>query len=292
MNRLLTPKQIATSIGVSESSLKRWCDQGVLTTVRTPGGHRRVRSGEVIRFLREQQYALVRPEAIGLPTGLGAGSAAAGSARNALFDAVSRGDAESIRRVVIETYLKGGPVVRVCQDLVTPVLHAIGDQWECGALEVYQERQGCEVLGRALYELKTLLPEPDPSAPVAIGGTPAGDHYRLATQMIELALQEAGWRATSLGSSLPFETLAAAAERRRPRLFWLSLSYVDDREATKAGFQHFIRSAPANTAVAVGGREAGDWLVDPSDESRARLFDDFSSLVKHAGKLAAAEARP
>jgi predicted site-specific integrase-resolvase len=29
---LLTPKQVARAIGVSESSLKRWCDKGVLPT--------------------------------------------------------------------------------------------------------------------------------------------------------------------------------------------------------------------------------------------------------------------
>jgi excisionase family DNA binding protein len=42
VKKLVTPKQVAQAINVSESSLKRWCDQGLLTAIRTAGGHRRL----------------------------------------------------------------------------------------------------------------------------------------------------------------------------------------------------------------------------------------------------------
>ena len=38
MNELVSPKQVAHAMGVSESSLKRWCDQGLIPTVRTAAG--------------------------------------------------------------------------------------------------------------------------------------------------------------------------------------------------------------------------------------------------------------
>lgn len=37
-----SPKEVAQRLGVSESSVKRWLDQGVVPVLRTAGGHRRV----------------------------------------------------------------------------------------------------------------------------------------------------------------------------------------------------------------------------------------------------------
>src|SRR5260221_14719652 len=67
LNERVSPKQVARAIGVSESTLKRWCDQGLIPTVRTIGGHRRLLVGAVIRFLQKSQRVLVAPQLLGLP---------------------------------------------------------------------------------------------------------------------------------------------------------------------------------------------------------------------------------
>ncbi|MEM6731977.1 MAG: B12-binding domain-containing protein, partial [Myxococcota bacterium] len=260
MKELLSPKQVATSIGVSESSLKRWCDQGVIATERTPGGHRRIRIGEAIRFLREQQHPLVRPEVLGLPVGAGQGPRSMSKAGDALLESLTRGDAEQSRRIVIDLFLSGSSVLRICEELITPAMHAMGDGWECGRVEVYQEHRACEVLNRILYDLRTVLPPAPEGAPVAIGGTPPGDNYRLATLMVELVLVDEGWHAVSLGSSLPFATMAAAAQHHDPALFWLSLSYVDNPEAVREGFAQFLLSTNDDMSVVIGGKEADGLL--------------------------------
>lgn len=67
VRELLTPKQVARAIGVSESSLKRWCDQGLLPSVqRTAGGRRRLALRDVLHFVRAHDHPLVAPEALGL----------------------------------------------------------------------------------------------------------------------------------------------------------------------------------------------------------------------------------
>ena len=69
----LTPKQVARAIGVSEASLKRWCDKGLIEMVRTVGGHRRLPLSSVLQFLRSSGHQLVRPEILGLPPTTGTG---------------------------------------------------------------------------------------------------------------------------------------------------------------------------------------------------------------------------
>ena len=67
MDKLLSPKQVAEAIGASESSLKRWCDQGLITTVKTAGGHRRISVQEALRFVREQKHSVVEPHILSMP---------------------------------------------------------------------------------------------------------------------------------------------------------------------------------------------------------------------------------
>lgn len=278
MQDLLSPKQVASSIGVSESSLKRWCDQGVITTERTPGGHRRIRIREVIRFLREQSRPLVRPEMLGLPIGGGHRSGSLEGSQGPLLASLEAGDYATTRLMVLDHYLSGVSLIDLCERLLTPTLYAMGERWICGHTEVYQERRACESISRVLFELRSFVPPADPLAPTAMGGSPPGDHYRLATMMVELVLAEEGWNATSLGSSLPFATLAAAAQRHEPQLFWLSISYVPDAGELSRGFAEFLRATPGTMPVVVGGRESLVALTDDTQRERVHTGANLTAL--------------
>jgi molybdopterin-binding protein len=48
------PGQLAELLGVSTDTVRRWCDEGRLETVRSEGGHRMVEGRELARFVREQ----------------------------------------------------------------------------------------------------------------------------------------------------------------------------------------------------------------------------------------------
>ncbi len=50
--RLLTSHEVASLVQVSPSSVLKWIEQGKLRAFRTPGGHRRVASDELLGFLR------------------------------------------------------------------------------------------------------------------------------------------------------------------------------------------------------------------------------------------------
>jgi molybdopterin-binding protein len=47
----VTPRDAATQLGVTYSTLKRWIHQGAVRTVRTEGGHHRIASAEIDRLL-------------------------------------------------------------------------------------------------------------------------------------------------------------------------------------------------------------------------------------------------
>jgi molybdopterin-binding protein len=56
------PGQLAELLGVSADTVRRWCDEGRMETVRSEGGHRMVEGSELARFVREQDDGHVPDE--------------------------------------------------------------------------------------------------------------------------------------------------------------------------------------------------------------------------------------
>jgi methanogenic corrinoid protein MtbC1 len=163
-------------------------------------------------------------------------------------------------------------------------MRRIGHGWEGGSLDVYQEHRGTQLCLAALLGLRPRLPAPEPSAPLALGGGPEADPYLLANVLVEMTLQEEGWRTENVGPNTPLASLARAARERRPRLVWLSCSHLADVEAFVAGFAGLAREAKAaGAALTVGGRALGE------DVRRRLTFthhgDTLAHLVAYAREL-------
>lgn len=272
-----SPKQVAQALRVSESSVKRWCDRGVIRTDRTLGGHRRIPLEHLMEFLESTNRRIVDPTAIGLSeerqrtrdelerlsTSSSTESAetqAAGhlSMQKQFEKALLAGDEQQCRKSISTWYAMQGSMASVADELLAPTFHSIGALWQCGDVDVYQERRGCEICIRLIHELRRLVQEPMSTAPLAMGGTSNGDPYQVANQLIEIIFREAGWRTINLGSSVPLESLLVAAKKYVPRIFWLSVTHIEDDDDFLHRFDSFSRELPKGTMLVVGGQALTD----------------------------------
>ena len=279
----LSPRQLAEAVGVSESSVKRWADQGLIPVERTAGGHRRLPVGGVVQFLRGSDLTLVRPELLGLAAAA-AGAGAEGGVDAELVEALAAGDEERLRAVVFRLYIGGMKASELCDRHLAGAFHEVGSRWQHGSLEVYQERRGVEICQTVLRELRQAVSAPPAGAPRAAGGTLAGDWYGLPTAMAEVALKEAGWNAQSYGSSHPVETLIAAVREQELRIFWLSLSWIGSLSETATAVERLYHEATRrHTALVLGGR-----ALTPRVRRRLRataFCDDMTQLQDLAAAL-------
>jgi excisionase family DNA binding protein len=282
MPKTLSPKQVARALGVSESSLKRWCDQGLLASTKTNGGHRRLALDVVLRYLQESGRQLAHPELLGLPARTGTGLRTLSAAQNDLFNALLAGDEASSRQIVFDAHLATVPLSRIFDEIVAPTFRRIGEAWECGKADVYQERRAIETFSRVLHDLRQSLGTPATGAPLAIGGAPPPDSYSLATAMVELVLRQNGWVAQSLGSRLPFETLVAAIQQMQPRLLWLSVSHLEDEARFLKEYADFYQQVQTQVLVVVGGRALHEQL------RRQMQFTAYCDNLQHLAGFATA----
>lgn len=251
--QVFSPKQVARAIGASESSVKRWCDRGLMPSVKTGGGHRRVPLSGLLEFVRAENRVLVSPVELGLPTEVGQNRTSLENARAECIQALGDGNYAVCRRVLFDLYLAKHTIGQICDEILSPALRTLGDGWCDGTVEVFAERRGCELALRLIYEMRAMVPNPPGSAPVAMGASVEKDPYSLPTRMVELALIESGWNAISLGCGVPLSSLRQAIVENKPRLFWLSVSAVEDHDQFVEQYTSLF-SACDNVAVVVGGR--------------------------------------
>lgn len=251
---LVSPKQVARAIGVSESSLKRWCDQGLIQTVRTVGGHRKMPTADVLRFVRERGHLLVSPEVLGLPAVSEHAELGLTRGKPRLVDALLAGDEALARQIVFDLYVAKHSLSVICDEVIAAAFREIGDRWACHEADVYQERRGCEIAMRLLFDVRKVQPQPERRW-LATGGTIEGDQYALSSAMAELVLRETGFHAISLGTSIPFASLIKAVQETKPHLFWLSVSHIREGLDFVTEFAALSRTCnDTGTALAVGGR--------------------------------------
>lgn len=284
MKEALSPRQVALAIGVSESSLKRWCDKGLVKVIKTAGGHRRLPVSEVMRFLKESDFELVRPEILGLPSATGRGKYVWDRAVSGVAEALQTGDEDSFRRILFDLYLSGHPVHEILDRGVRDAFALIGERWEHGSVEIYQERRGVEICMRFLHELRGILTPPKPDAPRAMGGTLSGDLYTIPGTAVEIVLRDAGWRAESCGAGNPGETIATAIHDTGPRLVWLSVSWIESFQQFLADVKTIQRAAlEVGAALVVGGHALESTILEQVQVTK--YCRDLKDLVDFARVL-------
>lgn len=285
MSRSLTPRELAAAVGLSESSLKRWADDGLVRVTRTAGGHRRIAVPEAVRFIRAMGLPVVDPRPLGITMpsrarrvsegeALGGGSAAAW-----LQTALSEGDAEAARGMIVAMYLDGHEPHDICDGPVARALREIGELWKHGEEGIFIEHRATDLCLQAMSELRRLIPEPPEGAPIAVGGAPPGDPYILPSMMVATVLAAEGWRPINLGPETPDHVLLSAARVNHAVLLWRCLSVAEHERtsgAELASLADHVRLEGAH--VVAGGRGC---------PSRVMPHRDNLMLASSMGELAA-----
>lgn len=249
---LLSPKNLAEALGVSESSVKRWVDAGDLVARKTAGGHRRIERGEAIRFARKCGIEPTRPELLALVPARG-GDAAESARSSAFHDALLDGDRTRSVGLLHSAYMKGESVASICDGPVREALDHVGELWKHDEDGILVEHRATEICRQALASLRELLPAVDDDAPIAVGSAGPDDPYWIPNTMCAMTLAEAGLRDVNLGPRCPVATKLAAVRMYKPCLVWHSAS-IKGREVEELAAGLRAKNGQGTPRLVVGGR--------------------------------------
>lgn len=268
MLQLITPRQLADAIGVSESSLKRWADAGKIHVSRTDGGHRRIALTEAVRFIRDTKSTVVRPDLLGLPSNENSMDAA-------LTSLLVAGNGQSAVAAIVSRFLSGTSIAAICDGPLRAAMTHMGNMWRHTGDGVMIEHRATAICIDALGTLKSLVSFSDGAA-IAVGGAPSADPYVVPSMMCAAALCEAGMRAVNLGAETPLDVLNQAAVAEDAKLVWLSLSAPPPPELIAAMPAFIDSTLKRNAVLVIGGRYREAFGILPN---AVRLAGTIGELV-------------
>jgi excisionase family DNA binding protein len=252
----LTSKQVARLLGVSEASVKRWADVGLLPSSKTAGGHRRFspqdladfrrqnfsqgRTGRVVRLRRHGQEE-VAPLDDALP--------------RSMFRMLVGGQPEEAASALISLRLQGHTMARIADAVLCPALREVGDLWHAGELSVAQEHVATRTALSALHALRAAFKMRETAGTrAAVCCSVEEDYHEMSVHLSALTLEGQGWEVVNIGTSMPFYALAEVVARFRPRLVCVASTILNhpDRAAREYGeFSAAVRRVGAS--VVLGG---------------------------------------
>jgi excisionase family DNA binding protein len=199
MQSHLSPKDLALVIGVSESSLKRWVDDGRLRAERTSGGHRRIPLVDAVRFIRETAATIADPALLGideLDSAAVAATMSRGGAERAILAAASERKPDRAVGVLLAEFLRSRAVAAVCDGPLTMLLSRAEHEAQESASGAPGIR-AADALGicrAAVARMSSLLAEPATDAPAAAVGSVGGEFAAVRAAIAALVLKECGYR--------------------------------------------------------------------------------------------------
>lgn len=275
IERFISPLQLARALGLGESTIKRWIDQGRIPAQKTAGGHRRIPVAAAVAFVREGGLELADPAALGL-------ALAAEAEPETLVDLLSSEDPHRVITLFERLYATGANGHVLADEWLAPAMHAVGHGWEAGRVAITSEHRATGIAVRALHALLRTHP-PRPDCPLALVAALSGDPYVLPSLCAELVLCEAGYRVVNFGPDTPLDSLRDAIVQSEPLLVALSFSVSPPGLGSprlRAAFRDTVQST--RSAVLVGGRTANDDVMEAvGGTSWCRSMRDLDRLARH-----------
>ncbi|MCV0402309.1 MAG: MerR family transcriptional regulator [Chloroflexi bacterium] len=283
---MYTIKQAAQRTGIGVPLLRAWERRyGIVTPTRTESGYR-LYDDEAIDRLRKMRFLVdggwsprqAADRVLAGGTIPGPAEPAAATTAVDLVTAASHVDGAAIERALDDMFATGS-FERIVEERLYPALHALGDAWERGEVDVAGEHAASAAALRRLGAAFEAAGRGADGPPVLVG-LPRGARHELPALAFATALRRAGVRTTYLGADVPLESWLAAVRQTSARCVVIGAPTPADA-ATASEAVEALRAAHPGLIVAVGGKAASQLPAGLAE----RLPADLASAVDALGRL-------
>ncbi len=168
--------------------------------------------------------------------------------------AVQELDSKNLEDILLRASLEMSQPA-LLENFITPFMQEVGKLWQEGTMRIYHEHLVSTVVHKFLADLLGSILTPEHARTLLVT-TPAGQLHEIGDLVIALTAAAMGWRVLYLGSNLPAEEIAAAAQEKRARLILLSILYPADDPHPHAELLRLDRLRPDNITIIAGGAAA------------------------------------
>lgn len=262
-SKLFTIGQVVAALqrdfpDVSHSALRFLQREGLIEPVRTAGGHRMFRPGDVERIRQIKEWQTQRLSLAEIRTRLEERDALDSPTHisQRFLDHAVRGETAAAAAAVLLADDLGMPLARIFGEILQPAMYEVGERWAAGELAVGQEHEISEIARDVISELTLRHARVDPDGRAAVAACVAGEHHDLGLRMVMGVLRQRGLRVHFLGADVAAEFLFESVRLRRPDVVILSASLEAHLPALRATVTALRNAAPGDVhpRIVVGGQ--------------------------------------
>ena len=273
----LTTKEVARLLQVSEATVKRWADDGVLHSSKTAGGHRRFSTQSIASLRREKGIGT----APALPRPSKKGRAPSSAVR--FTELLLQGQEKEAAAFLIHAYMEGQSLAELFDHTITDAMHEVGELWFRGKITVADEHLATRAVLSALQGLRGVIVPAGPTGMKAICCGINGDLHELPVHLAEIILETEGWDTKNLGPNTPLFSLREMVTQQRPQLVCISARNIADLDRATSEYAELRKvTAKIGASVVIGG----EGFRDPAIRLRfpcefyAEKFAGLAEFVK------------
>ena len=287
--KCLTTQEVARLCRVSDATVKRWENAGLLQSERTSGGHRRFRAEEVARFQCEQGLGLKHFHGDeSLTRAVKRRPIKKNHSDSSFFNSLEGGCEESAANFLINAYMNGKPLTEIFDELICPALRKIGELWFNGEISVTQEHLATRVATNAIYKLRNTLPVKNVNGKLAICCAFESDFHDIPTHLAQITLENEGWDVMNFGANTPLYCLKDEVLQHSPAIICIAATIMNDMERLSRDYEKFFSQIEKyKIPVLLGGRAFEDECVRrrfPAD-FYARNFSEFAEFTQNIAEI-------
>ena len=181
-----------------------------------------------------------------------AGASAACADLEDLLTLIRQHDAPAYQHALHQRLVRQG-LMRFVLDTIAPLTRRVGEAWEAGEIQVFEEHLFTELTKRVLRQTITALPASALRPRILLTSTPDEPHV-LGLLMVEALFSLEGAACIPLGTQMPLTEIVNAAQAHRADIVALSFSMAFPQRRIPLLLQQLREMLPATIEIWVGGQ--------------------------------------
>jgi len=286
-------KEVAALFSVTETTVKRWSDEGLIPCVKSPGGHRKFRLSDVVDFAEKQGYPVTGTLEPPLTKEQMERVQFAVHTQNyhriaeVLFDEALKADPERVFQLLNYLSKHNIKLSTLADEVLRPPMVKIGELWKEGKLRIDQEHRTSHAMTEAIVRLVPRLHKKEGNGLTALCACLEGERHEIGLRSLAFALETEGFGVAFIGCDTPHDALIAAIKKNRPDLVCVSFTSSELNPGLVKEFAGIARAVKSvHGKFLAGGYFAGNFTAAALHcDHLATSVTDGISFVREAFSL-------
>ena len=229
---ILSTADVARLFNITETTVKRWADEGTLKCQKTLGGHRKFDIKCVVEFatangMEPVGTLVLEQDCFSSAIQIAVLGRDFSALSNIFVEKAMSVDRHDLYEFLSYLYQHGFSLWEIYDLVLRPGLCEIGDRWKSKEVDIYREHRASHETLDAMAKLQAEIFRKTSVGKQAVCACLDDELHDIGLRCAANILEAEGWSVHFLGSRIPYQSIVEAVKDVRPEIVCLSVTYAE-----------------------------------------------------------------